>query len=175
MLMKKSREIRLEGEKLILREKRLSDADEDYVWATDGELMRLDASAPIQTPYSAFLWNFAEEMLHRDKHRNKLAIETLDGKHIGNCSYYNVARRRRETEVGILIGDKDYWGLGYGEDALKTLVKHIFDEVGLERIFLHTLSSNLRAQKCFQKCGFITCKQTIRGGLSFLCMELFRS
>lgn len=163
------------GQKVILRDKQLADAASDYLWETDSELMGLDASEAIGIPFAEFLVQYAELMNHRSKRSRRFAIETLDGKYIGNCGYYNVDNLRKEAEIGIIIGDREYWGKGYGSDALATLVRHIFEDVGLERIRLLTLNSNIRAQRSFEKCGFVSCGRVLKDDYEFLVMELYRA
>ena len=139
----------LRGCKLILREKKVTDAPMDFVWASDAELMRLDAAECIPLSYSVFLSKYIESL--RDPTKRHFAIETLDGRHIGNCVCYNFHDLHREAELGIVIGDRAYWGRGYGGDAVVTLARYMFDVLQIERICLHTLAWNVRAQKCFQK------------------------
>jgi RimJ/RimL family protein N-acetyltransferase len=103
-----------------------------------------------------------------------LAIETLDGKHIGNCSYFSLDDIKQETEMGIMIGDKTYWDQGYGTDTISTLLNHIFSQAGMRRIHLRTLDWNKRAQTCFTKCGFVPCGQLIQGNYHFIIMEIRR-
>jgi RimJ/RimL family protein N-acetyltransferase len=81
---------------------------------------------------------------------------------------------RREAEVGILIGDPAYWDSGYGTDAVRALVDHVFRKEGLKKVYLHTLVWNTRAQKCFHKCGFVECKRVMRSGYDFILMEMKR-
>ena len=137
-------------------------------------MMSLDAAEAIKISFSEFLVSYAEEVNNQSKRHRRFAIETISGRHIGNCSYYNVDNLRKETDLGILIGDREYWEKGYGSDALATLVRHIFDDVGLKRIRLLTLSSNIRAQRCFEKCGFFSCGRIVKKGDEFIVMELYR-
>ena len=162
----------VKGERVVLREKRLEDAWNDYAWKQDPELARLDATVPLDLPFSMYLVSYAEELNNCDGRVHTYAIETFDGKHIGNCSYYNLDRGKREAELGILIGDADCWGSGYGTDAVATLVHHAFKKEGLKRMYLHTLVGNTRAQKCFLKCGFVPCRRVTRSGYDFTLMEI---
>ncbi|MBI2847408.1 MAG: GNAT family N-acetyltransferase [Chloroflexi bacterium] len=161
----------LKGQRVILREKMLSDARQDYTWRADEELARLDASVPIKLPFSDFMAFYIEELEYPTPRRRRFAIDSLDGRHIGNCMYYDIDFIKKEAEVGIMIGDKAYWNKGYGADAMKTLLEYIFTSTTLERVYLHTLDWNIRAQKCFEKCGFTTCGKLQRNGQSFVVME----
>jgi len=162
------------GTKIKLRDKRLDDARDDYVWQTDPELAQLDAVPQLVTAFSQYLSTYAGELHQPSSTRRLFAIETSDGKHIGNCSFYNISETESEAELGILIGNRDYWDKGYGADAVTTLVNYIFHQTNLKRIRLKTLDSNRRAEKCFQKCGFTPCGHLNRDGHKFVLMELHR-
>jgi RimJ/RimL family protein N-acetyltransferase len=162
------------GGKIKLRGKRLADAPDDYAWQTDPELAELDA-APLRTiTFPQYLAEYTSELHYPSLTRHRFAIETLDSEHIGNCSYYGVNKTKGEAELGIMIGNRSYWDKGYGADAVSTLVNHIFRQTKLNRIYLKTLVSNTRAQKCFQKCGFTQYRQLNRDGYNFALMELHR-
>jgi RimJ/RimL family protein N-acetyltransferase len=162
------------GNKVRLREKRLADAPADYSWQTDPELAEFDAVPVPNTTFQQYLDQYASELLYPSSIRNRFAIETLDGEHIGNCTYYDIDNRRGETELGIVIGNRSYWGKGYGLDAVTNLVNHIFQQTKLHRIYLKTLVSNKRAQKCFTKCGFTPYGHLKKDSYNFVLMELHR-
>jgi len=160
--------------KVILRDKRLADAIEDYAWRTDPELAQLDAAPLLTTTFPQYLLDYTNELRHPLSTRHRFAIETLEGKHIGNCVYYGIDETRGEAELGIIIGNRDYWNKGYGADTVTTLVHYIFHQTNLKRIYLKTLDSNTRAQKCFKKCGFTPYGHLVRDGFSFVLMEINR-
>jgi len=56
--------------------------------------------------------------------------------------------------IGITIGSK-YWGRKYGQDAIKTLLKYLFEEQNAIRVELEVIKCNLRAISCYKKCGFV--------------------
>ena len=164
----------LTGYKVVLREKRLSDALNDYNWRVDEELAYLDAAAPLKMSYDAYLRMYQDELRYPTPWSSRFAIDTFAGKHIGNCMYYDIDHIRGRTELGILIGDRDYWSRGYGTDAVNTLLDHIFSSTPLRVVYLHTLEWNIRAQKAFAKSGFLPIKSIRRNGLEFLLMEIRR-
>ncbi|MCJ7516173.1 MAG: GNAT family N-acetyltransferase [Dehalococcoidia bacterium] len=160
----------LTGNKVKLRPKRLEDAANDYSWRHDAELCRLDAAPPILCSFEEFLENHLED-LNRLNRSYRFAIETLEGRHIGNCSYFNLDEAKKEAEMGIMIGDQAYWNCGYGADTIITSLCYFFSQTNIKRVHLKTLMWNIRAQKCFQKCGFIPCGQMIHGDYTFMIME----
>ncbi len=165
----------VKGEKTVLREKRVEDAPGDYSWRTDEELASLDATRPLNMSYEDFLRYSKEEISFVSPLSKRLAIDTLDGKHIGNCMYYDIDVKGGEAELGVMIGDRDYWGKGYGTDSVASLLGHIFTATSLDRVYLHTLDWNERAQRSFSKTGFREVKRVRRSGQNFIRMEVLRS
>ncbi len=171
-----ARPVSIQGEKTVLREKRLSDAANDYEWRADEELAKLDAARPLRIGYREFLALYHDEVQYDTPWSRRFAIDTLDGyRHIGNCMYYDINFTARTTELGILIGDRDYWSHGYGTDAVNTMLHHIFTETSLDKVYLHTLDWNRRAQRSFEKSGFQSVKPVTRAGLHFIYMDIPRA
>ena len=164
-----------EGEKVRIREKRVEDIRNEYSWRVDPELSRLDATRPMTMSYEDFFRYSKEEMQFPNYRSKRLAVETLEGVHIGNIMYYDLNMQNRQAEVGIMIGDKDYWSNGYGTDTVNTLLRHLFTILELDRVYLHTLSWNYRAQASFAKSGFKLVRNVKRGGQDFILMEVLRS
>lgn len=157
-----------------MREKRLSDASNDYEWRSDPELARYDAAPPLKLSFREFMLYYSEQLRQFHEDRRWFAIDNLVGTHIGNCMYYDVDWLKKQAKVGIIIGDRQYWGMGYGTDAVMTMVSHVFGELGLERVYLDTLDWNIRAQRCFRRCGFVICGDMTSKGNHFVIMELRR-
>lgn len=165
----------IKSNKIVLRDKSLADAQNDYTWQVDPELAQLDAAPPLATPFPQYLLDYASELRYSSPTRRRFAIETLDSKHIGNCTYYNINETKAEAELGIMIGNREYWDKGYGADAVSTLVNYIFQKTNLQRIYLKTLETNHRAQSCFKKCGFIPCGYLSKDGYNFVLMKIRRN
>lgn len=166
----------IEGTKVVLRQKRIEDAFHDYQWRIDPELSKLDATFPLRIRYKEFVRFSRDEIEYPGRRSKRLAIDTKDGVHIGNCMYYDLDERRGQTELGIMIGDRDYWNGGYGTDAVVTLAEHIFKTISsINKIYLHTLDWNDRARKSFAKAGFVEVREVKRDGQNFVLMEMERS
>ena len=82
------------------------------------------------------------------------AIETADGVHIGNIGLHDISWVHRHAELGIVIGEKEYWGQGYGSDAIRTLLRFAFQEMNLHRVYLRVYEDNARGIRAYEKCGF---------------------
>jgi len=162
------------GSKVVLREKHLGDAADDYRWRTDRELACYDAARPLVSSFDEYLTLFQDELAYANPYRHSLAIEDLAGRHIGNTMYYNIDVMRREAEIGITIGEREYWNRGYGAEAVGLLVRYLLTKKRFRRVHLKTLEWNQRARGCFEKVGFEECGHSRRGGNDFVLMELRR-
>ena len=165
----------LYGGRVILRDKRSDDAENDYRWRSDPELARLDAAIPLTMSFERYLKLFEDQMKYPTPGSHHYSIDTLDDRFIGNCMYYDMDTVNLEAELGIVIGDRDYWSDGYGYDAVTTLLDHMFNTRNLKRVYLHTLEWNGRAQKSFSKCGFNAVKPVRRMAHDFILMDVLRA
>jgi RimJ/RimL family protein N-acetyltransferase len=161
----------LAGKKIKLRPKCIQDAATDYKWRIDPELCHLDAASTIDNSFNEFLDRYREQ-LRFPAPGLRFAIETMDGRHIGNCTLFNVDDSKKEVELGIMIGEKNCWAQGYGTDAILTLLNHVFTQTDWQKVFLKTLDWNIRAQKCFEKCGFTSNGSVSYNSLNFILMEI---
>ena len=164
----------LYGGRIILRDKRSDDAENDYRWRSDPELARLDAAIPLTMSFERYLKLFEDQMKYPTPGSHHYSIDTLDDRFIGNCMYYDMDTVNLEAELGIVIGDRDYWSDGYGYDAVTTLLDHMFNARNLKRVYLHTLEWNGRAQKSFSKCGFNAVRPVRRMAHEFILMDVLR-
>jgi RimJ/RimL family protein N-acetyltransferase len=162
----------ISGARVVLVPKSLADARRDYTWQKDEELARLTGNAPLRGSFVQYLTRHAAGYCAQGSIL-QLSIKTIaDGRHIGNCAVYNLSVEGSGGELGIIIGERAFWGRGYGYDAVQALLGHMFQGMGLQRVHLTTLFDNTRAQRCFARCGFRVNGSTVRGGYTFLLMEL---
>jgi RimJ/RimL family protein N-acetyltransferase len=164
----------IKNNRIRLCTKKLDDATNDYTWKTDPELARLDAAMPLDMTFNEYLFMYISELGMSTTVKHEFSIETLNGEHIGNCAYYNINKFKGETEVGIILGNRQYWDKGYGTESMISLLDYIFNKHNFKRVHLKTLDYNIRAQNCFKKCGFTVCGSKILNGYSFILMELPR-
>lgn len=88
-----------------------------------------------------------------------MVIETLnpagEWTSIGNCGFHHVDMRVRSGEVGVFIGEKTYWNQGLGGVVMSLLLRHGFETLNLNRIYLQVFANNPRAIRCYEKAGFV--------------------
>jgi RimJ/RimL family protein N-acetyltransferase len=60
----------------------------------------------------------------------------------------------REAFVGLGIGPREFWGRGYGTEAMQLVLEYAFLEVNLHRVSLTVFEYNPRAIRSYEKAGF---------------------
>ena len=146
----------MEGEKTRLRPVEREDLPRYVRWFGDPEVRRhLLAYLPFSLAQEE---RWYEGLLDRleSGHDVLLAVDTAEGVHIGNIGLHDIDWKNRSAELGIVIGDKEYWGQGFGTDAVRTMLRVAFEEMNLHRVCLRVDADNARAIRCYEKCGFET-------------------
>jgi RimJ/RimL family protein N-acetyltransferase len=141
------------GDKVILRAVEPSDVRQLWEWTQDEETMRL-RDFPTPPNSLAEAEREYEDSLGGDPHLLRLAICTKDGLLIGEVALRNIDQRSGNADFTIAIGNKEYWGHGYGTDATRALVRYGFEQLNLRRVNLYVHSFNTRAIRAYEKCGF---------------------
>lgn len=124
-------------------------------WDHDSEFHRFADSAPAQLWSEKKLKEFVEKNDEKTDRNFRFAIRTLaDDKLIGGIGLWLLPQTQNDAWLGIHIGEREYWGKGYGTDAMRLIVGYGFSELNLRRITLGLHSYNERALKSYQKVGF---------------------
>ncbi len=81
-------------------------------------------------------------------------VEIESGQAVGRCVLFSINSADRNAMAGIFIGEKDRWGKGYGQEAMRLLLDYAFNLLNLHNIMLGVFSFNERAIRCYQRLGF---------------------
>ena len=142
----------LYGTKIRLRALERADIPRFVKWFNDPEVREhLAMYRPLSLAQEE---KWFERHAELDPADHVFAIETLEGEHIGNVGLHRVDWKDRHAELGIVIGEKEYWSQGYGTDTILTLLAYAFETLNLHRVFLRVDADNLRGIRCYEKCGF---------------------
>jgi RimJ/RimL family protein N-acetyltransferase len=83
------------------------------------------------------------------------AIYELDGmRAIGTVGLMSINHLNRTAELGIGIGERDYWGKGLGTEATRLILDYAFNVLSLHNVMLRVFSYNERAIRAYRKVGF---------------------
>lgn len=73
---------------------------------------------------------------------------------IGFAGLYDLHFTARSAEFRIFIGEKKFWGMGYGTEVTELFTFYGFDRLNLNRIYLGVTSENKGGAKAYEKAGF---------------------
>lgn len=76
---------------------------------------------------------------------------------LGTTALHNLDHFHRTAEFGIMIGEKDCWGKGYGTEATRLMLGYGFADLNLHNIMLRVFSTNARALRAYARAGFREC------------------
>ena len=144
----------LTGRKVRLLPQRLEHAPLLARWNADRAVLHWlhrSEDPPDQLGLEAIEARIRELTLDPSELRFTIAAE--DGRLIGDVGLLAIHRAGR-AELSILIGETSHWGRGYGRDAIATLLRFAFGELGLRRVSLITDADNARGIRCYERCGF---------------------
>jgi [ribosomal protein S5]-alanine N-acetyltransferase len=142
----------LYGKHCILRPLLVEHVTPHYVaWLNDPEVSRyLESRFVIQTLESV------RDFVGSQRERGSslfYGIWALNETHIGNIKLGPIDHNHLTSDLGFLIGDRDFWGKGIASEAITLIVKLGFD-MGLQKITAGSYENNLGSAKALKNAGF---------------------
>ncbi|MFC1616095.1 GNAT family N-acetyltransferase [Patescibacteria group bacterium] len=123
-----------------------------WKWINDKEVTEYLGGPFAKTYQEEIKW--FQEVKKNNKERLFGIFDKHDNKYIGNIGIHGIDNFHKKAQVGIMIGEKEYWSKGYGTDAMKTALSYGFDILKLNKISLNVNIENIGAQKSYKKCGY---------------------
>jgi RimJ/RimL family protein N-acetyltransferase len=141
---------KMAGKKCYLSPMDANDAEKFAEWLND-----LEVTVNLTLYHSVINTANEKALLEAlSKEHNYSIIDNKTNALIGNCGYVDLNHLHQTAEAGIFIGNKNYWGQGYGTEALTLLLNYGFKALNLHNVVLRTYSFNERAIRAYQKVGF---------------------
>jgi len=141
-----------EGKRIYLRELKEEDASQEYCnWLNNSIVNKY-----LETR-STSIKELKEYIKEKKENENCIFLGIFiknSDKHIGNVKLEPIDWNDKKATLGILIGDKNYWGKGICTIVMKLITKYAFEKMSLEKIDLGVLSENRAAIICYLKSGF---------------------
>lgn len=124
-------------------------------WSSNSEYLRLLDTDPPRLWSVSKRKQWFEKKLEDFEHNHTFSIRTLeDERLIGFIGLGGISWTHGDAWVGIGIGDQQYWGKGYGSEAMRLILGYAFTELNLHRVSLGVFSYNNRAIRAYENCGF---------------------
>jgi len=140
------------GEKVYLRPIEEADAADCYTWMNDPEVRRtLARRGGPNTEAISREWIRSLDL----RHEHVFAIVTREADlYIGNCGLHDINYVDGHATLGIVIGQKEQWGRGFGTEAVRLLCRHAFDDLNLHKVCLACYATNERGIRSYARIGF---------------------
>ena len=138
----------LKGKKVILRPTRVSDALRLVNWFNDREVNKFMFVRHLTLKEEIKYLKNAK----KDKSRYSMAIE-FGGRHIGFVGL-DTTKQNNRAGFGLVIGEKQFWSQGIGEESSRLMIDFAFKKLKLHRLDLDVYDYNPRAQNLYKKLGF---------------------
>ncbi len=75
-------------------------------------------------------------------------------RHIGNIRLGPINKNHKHGPIGLIIGDRDKWGIGVATEAIVLVTRFGFRELGLQKISAACYESNIGSKRAFEKAGY---------------------
>ena len=142
----------LKGERVYLRQLNDADAGRSVQWFNDAEVCA--GNSHHVRPYTlddarAYIYDVTES----DTDLVLAIVTKKTDIHIGNVALQNIHPVYRSADFSIIIGERDYWGKGYGKEAATLMFDHGFKAMNLHRIACGTFSTNTAMRKLTRSLG----------------------
>ena len=122
----------IEGKTIILRAIEEDDLEILHRWANDPKTQ--DMIGNLHFPSSMDFHKMWFQNLKSDQLNQRFAIEAPDVGIIGISSIIQIDWRNNHAWHGIMLGDANIRGKGYGIDSVMATMRYAFDELHLERL-----------------------------------------
>ncbi len=153
MIIKKiKKNFKLETKRFIIKPILLQDVNKNYLsWFRKNTFYIQDSlNKKISLSY---LTKYVKKNLKKNN-TIFLAIFNKKRKHIGNIKFHEIDLKKKISNLGIWIGDKNYLNKGAAKETLSGSIKFFFDNNYIKKFFLGVASDNTPAIKLYKKLGF---------------------
>jgi len=144
----------IEGETIYLRAIETTDASERYLsWLNDEEVTKGLASGV----FPSTLEDLKKYIHSTTSTRNTIMFAICDKQndlHIGNIKLDNFDWVNRTCELGLLLGDRSYWGKGIGTQVVELTLRYAFVQLNIRKVLLAVYANNPAAIRLYEKIGF---------------------
>jgi len=146
-------EFRIIGSGCFLKPLKKKETAKLKIWFKDRQLIRFAFGVNAR---DEVLDQIAQEYLANfmDASTEVLGIWTAEAGLIGFINYFRLKNKKNTARIGIILSEEKYRSCGIGTAALNLALHYIFNYRGIDTVELDTADFNVRARRCFEKCGF---------------------
>ena len=145
-------EIRITGEKVVLRPMGYEDTDLIVKWRNNE---RVRGNFIYRETFTAKGHeNWIKTMVATGRVVQFIICEKKDMRPVGSVYFRDIDRIKKEAEYGIFLGEDDAAGKGYGTETARLACDYAFEKMGLKKLVLRVFTDNEAAVKSYRNAGF---------------------
>jgi RimJ/RimL family protein N-acetyltransferase len=146
--------MKIDTQKIFLRLLNPEDVGQYYVdWMNDPDVVRY-----LESRWHSYTLEDVKDYVRRinDSPNDFLfgIFLTKTNQHIGNIKIGEINHTHRFGNVGIIIGEKKYWGKGFGTQSISLATKIAFQQLNLNSLTAGVYSSNDSSYRAFLNAGW---------------------
>jgi len=145
----------LQGERVLLTPLQIENIYKHFAWNNDPELNMLDSELPfVEESFGDFKRRFEGLLAQPSMNSQDFEIHDENGKLIGVVEISDISDHNRHCSVSLTIGDRAYWGKGYGRDAMKVILDYCFGVLKMHRLTAEAFEYNDAWKRLVEGMGF---------------------
>ncbi len=137
----------------LIRPFKKNDAELWQIWDTDPEVQAFMPEPRSEAQDISTQYEYINEC-ENDEEGFYWSIETNDGVTIGTVALTEFNEYHGVANLGIVIGDKEYWGKGVATEVITAVVNYAFEHLGIFSIGAEVEEGNIPMMKALEKVGF---------------------
>jgi len=166
----------IRGEKIVLRPMTVDEISIFYQWATQSEATPFwygELYGDHVPTYEEFIRDWKGYYFDGSApEQGRCFIILVGNKAIGQINYNEIRRGNNSVDLDIIIAEDVDKNKGYGTDALKTLVKYLFQHMNIQLCEIEAITKNPRAIRAYEKAGFEIIQTFVKNGIELQHMGL---
>lgn len=144
----------LEGNKVVLKYITEDDISKEYLnWLNDEHVVKgLDT---VPQPYTmSMLRAYVENILNNENIHMFMVLDKESKENIGTAKIHNISLKNGTCNLGLMLGNKKFWGKGYGQDAYNTVIDYVFRNLKIRKIWELANEDNIASLSMCKRAGF---------------------
>lgn len=141
------------GRYILLRSIEETDIVKVRYWNFDDEISRyFESRFPISLVEQK---KWFESQINQSNKQKLIIIDKSTNDSIGMIGIMKIDHVNKNCEVGVTIGERDFWGKAHGKEALKLTLDYLFLQINMQTIYATIIEENIRSINFFKKFGFV--------------------
>ena len=132
--------------------------NEAYIgWLNDSEVTQYLGRDDMQNVKEEDTLNYYSDLKLNNLVNFYALYDIQSSSFIGTCKIQLLSAsgiKEGLCDIGIMIGNKLFWGMGYGSEAINVISQKCFNELGIRKITAGCYANNVAMVKAFLKNGF---------------------